>query len=464
MYLPTQFPVACHTDNIGPGSTFVAVKGMQKDGVDFIPAALRNGAGKIVIEQETVLNTALLRLLEQHNACLVRVSNTRRALAELSAAALNFPAKKLKLIGITGTKGKTTTTYILEHILRNAGFKTARISTVKNSICGIELHTNLTTPHPDYLHIFFDACVKKNVEFVVMEVAAQAISLERVHGLEFDGLVFTNFSQEHGEFYPTIEHYFASKMKLFDQIKISAPILINGDDVSLCAINKKKTTFGFANDVAIAAQLIEAQKAITITIDGTLLSCSNLCGNFNAYNLLAAGAMANQVGVDWNAIANAIASFSYVPGRFEGYKLPNGARCFIDYAHNPSSFEALFSTVRSMTNHLIVVFGAGGDRDKTKRPVMGNIAAQWADVIILTADNPRSEDPQDIINQIIAGIEQSQQKKVMCELDRKKAIELAYQHTKPSSIILLLGKGPDEYQLIGGQKFYFSEREIIQSL
>lgn len=464
MQLPQIYPVTCHTDHVGPGSTFVAVKGMKQNGTDFVPLALQKGANKIVIEASETIDQELNALIKFYDAALIRVVDARRALAELSAQALNFPARKLKIIGITGTKGKTTTTYLLEHILRFAGFNTARISTVKNSILGIELDTNLTTPHPDYLHIFFDQCVKENVEYVVMEVAAQAISLDRVYGLEFDGIIFTNFGQEHGEFYPTIEQYFAAKVALLNQNKPNGFILINSDDLWLQKITAPALTFGFTNAADFKASHNKVASGISLTINKTIINCPNLFGPFNAYNILAASVMANKIGITWDTIAQAVNQFTCVPGRLEYYALRNGARCFIDYAHNPSSFKALFSALRSMTDNLIVVFGAGGDRDKTKRPIMGKIAAEWCDLIILTSDNPRSEDPQDIINDILIGIADNTKKKILCQLDREQAIKVAYENSHNSSIIALLGKGPDEYQLIKNNKFYFSEREIIHTL
>lgn len=225
--MPMVFPVACHTDNIGRGSTFVAVKGQREDGIIHIPRALELGATTIVVAGDAELSLEVVDLIHKAGATLLRVANTRQSLAQLSAQAYGFPARKLKIIGVTGTKGKSSTVFMLEHILKKAGHQTALMSTVRNSIKNTVFKASLTTPHPDYVHAFLHQCVQEDVEYVVMEVAAQGLSLHRVDGILFEAVLFTNFDREHGEFYDTMEDYFAAKAVLFEQVKPGAPRLSN---------------------------------------------------------------------------------------------------------------------------------------------------------------------------------------------------------------------------------------------
>lgn len=434
---PKIYPVACHTDNVGPGSTFIAIKGMAFDGVDYIMLAMQKGATKIVVARDVHF---------QHDDIeVVHVDDTRRALAELSAQAHDYSARKLKLIAITGTKGKTTSTFLLEHILRVAGYKTALLSTVKNSINGVDLPTKLTTQQPDYLHVFFDLCVEQGVEFVVMEVAAQAFSLQRVYGLQFDAAIFTNFSKEHGEFYATMDDYFAAKKQILSYLKEDAPLLLNKDDQRV-------------------ANLATEYDGSVFFDQQHVYSCSALIGGFNQYNIAGVTECAAKLGLQSEQIQKALDSFVGVPGRLEKYELPNGALGIVDYAHNPSSYEAVLSELRKQTQHLIVVFGCGGDRDASRRPVMGSIASHYADCVVLTSDNPRSEDPATIVRDICAGITEVEQRKIIIELDRERAIQKAYELSRAGSIIALLGKGPDEYQIIKGVTTFFSDKMVLQSL
>jgi UDP-N-acetylmuramyl-tripeptide synthetase len=471
--LPTTFTVTCHTDHVGPNSTFVVIKGYSHDGVDYILTALEKGATTVVIQQDVVLPDVVVQAIASHNARIERVADTRLALATLSAAALGHPAHKLKIIGITGTKGKTTSSFVLEHILRSAGHATALVSTVYNMINGQRFPMNLTTPQPDYLQVFLHECVKAGVEYVVMEVAAQALSLHRTHGIMFDGIIFTNLDCEHAEFYPTMDDYFAAKSRIFAQCKPQAPQLINVDDERCASLQEHyKNIIGFgitSGNAHLKAEVLGSVKdgiQFTTTLNGQTytFACPSLIGMFNVYNVLGVVGLAVKLGISPDIIGNALHAFKKVPGRLEQYHMPNGSRCIIDYAHNPSSYQAVLSTLRTLTPHLIVVFGCGGNRDKSKRPLMGAIATELADLVVLTSDNPRSENPIDIIVDIQQGIATEHKYKVICELDREQAIKKAYQLSKDGSIIVLLGKGPDEYQMVGTVKTPFSESGIIKSL
>ena len=266
---PLHFPVACHTDNVGPGSTFVAIQGMSLDGVQFIPEAIKRGATTIVLEHNAILPTAIAETMQKNAVRIERVDNARLALAQLSAHAAGYPAKKLRIIGITGTKGKTTTTFLLEHLFKTAGYKTALISSIKNSINGNDLPTPFATPLPDYLHQFLSQCVNHDVEIVLMEVAAQAVSLHRVEGIEFDGLIFTNFSLEHLEFYASMETYFDAKSTLFKQATSHAPLLINADDTygqTLLAAYPDAFSFGMTAGSTFKGNILSTSSELALHI------------------------------------------------------------------------------------------------------------------------------------------------------------------------------------------------------
>lgn len=459
---PEIYPVACHTNNVGSQTTFVAIKGQHQDGVDYIGKALELGARSIVVQRDVCVTENILAMIDAHQATIYYVDNARIALAQLSAAALGYPAKKLRIIGITGTKGKTSTAFLLEHVLRCAGFKTALMGTVKNMINGQEVPHGLTTPQPDFLHQFFACCVDQNVDYVVMEVAAQALSLHRLDGVAFDMALCTNFSQEHGEFYASMEDYFDAKKRIFDHLKPGASVLVNADD-TWC---KSLLSYAQAQGYSLGEHYGQMPVSITYHHNNQAhdIACPALIGKFNCYNVLAAVTTAHELGVSMNDIQRYVFSFQGVPGRMERYGMSNGAQVIIDYAHTPSSFSAVLSVLRTLTDHLIVVFGCGGNRDANKRPIMGDIAAQYGDLVFITTDNPRSENPQAIVDQIYNGIPLRTRHKVVQELDREHAIVEAYRLSQSGSIIALLGKGPDEYQLIAGVKHVFSEKSIILKL
>lgn len=492
------YPVACHTDNISKGSIFVAIKGMQFNGINYIPQALQKGASKIVIDNLDELDEDVIKLIDLHKAKLIKVDNCRQALSNLTAQAYNYPADKLNIIGVTGTKGKTTCVYLMHHILAAAGFKVALISGVKNIINGKEYKTELTTPHPDYLHTFFNVCVENQVQFVVMEASAQGFSLNRLDDVKFNGGIFTNFDLEHSEFYNSMNDYFNAKHQMIKHLKPNAPFVVNVDNSwgkkflgtfdSLCSLSmtgiRKNETISslvlpetvrpeYPSKTDVSKDRFHYYFSITkndstglefnINNQNKILSFSapSLVGTFNAYNLAGVVSLALQMDIPVRAIKRALLNFKYVPGRMERYNLKNNSIAIIDYAHNPSSFEQILPTLKSMTNNLIVVFGCGGSRDKTKRPIMGDIASTIADKVIITSDNPRFEKLEDIIENIYCGVKEQNKNKVEIISKRDQAIEHAYKISTENSIIAILGKGPDEYEMIGNEKFYFSDKETI---
>jgi UDP-N-acetylmuramoyl-L-alanyl-D-glutamate--2,6-diaminopimelate ligase len=462
----SSLPVTCHTDFVTHGSTFVAIPGTKLDGTAFIPEALRKGATTIVVERTQQLSSEMRQEIERAHAQLVVVDNARAALAQLSAQAHNFPAERLKIFGITGTKGKTTSTWLLEHVLRTAGYTTALISTVCNKINGVRYDTALTTPQPDYIEAFLHECVTRNIDYVIIESAAQAFTLHRLDHITFDAAIFTNFSLEHSEFYATQDAYFAAKLQILSHLKNDGIVYVNGDDEKLASLHADKIhSFGMSDHVDYQAEDVQTNKdGISCILNDYHFSSDKLFGIYNLYNMLGVTCIARQFGIPDCIINEGLQTFSGVPGRMQETVKHNGVRFIIDYAHNPASFTALLTSLAQRTEHLIVLFGAGGDRGHERRPLMGAIAAQYAQMVILTTDNPRSENPDAIIRDIIAGIPQEFMHKVIIEHDRKKAIEVAYSIAQPHSIIALLGKGPDEYQLVHGVKTHFSEQEIINSL
>lgn len=458
--LPEIWPVTCHSDYVGPESTFVAIKGMQYDGKDYIKQAVKKGASTIVIAQHVQLSVELKQLLDEKNVTITRVENTRKALAHLSAQAYNYPAQNLIIVGITGTKGKTTTAHLMHHVLHEVGIKAALISTVENRINDTIFMAPLTTPQPDYLHMFMHVCIKQGITHLVMEAAAQALSLHRLDGILFHIGIFTNFAHEHLEFYPNLDEYFKAKCQLLDQLKAKAPLIVNADDAQY-----SKLTSQYSNIIPFRLKQLEALlfvPKIIFVYHKQLICTPQLMGTFNVYNILAALHALEYLDIPLKHSALALKSFTGIKGRLQRHELPNGAICYVDYAHTPDSYQQVLSLLRNLTHKLIVVFGSGGGRDRLKRPIMGSIASRYADHIVLTSDNPRHEDPQMIVLDIMTGIDMQQ--KVHIELDRARAVEYAYTLSNKESIIALLGKGPDEFQCIGNKRYFFSDTQTVNNL
>lgn len=471
MLFSTTYPVTCDTQHVGPGSTFIAIKGFKEDGALYIQQAIQKGATTIIVDKSQTIPA-----LPAHIKTII-VEDTRKALASYAAQALDNPAKKLKFIGITGTAGKTTTTYLVNHILEQAGYKTALMGSIKNKINDKEEESSLTSPSADYIQMFLSECVKQKIDYVIMEVSSHSIALSRVFGIEFDAIGFTNLSPEHMDFHPTLDDYFQTKASLFHQLKNTGVAVINSDNnwgtkaISYFSSNNLKqevVSFGISlNSQANQHYHFELKQnnihGIAIASEKfSDLTCPALFGSYNAYNIYMATLINLKIGIPIKAIANALLTFPGVPGRLQVHTLKNGAKAFVDFAHKPGAFEEVLKTLRPLSNHLIVVFGCGGNRDKTKRPVMGKLAAQYADFVIVSDDNPRDEDRQAIAHDILAGIPQEKMHNVATELDRKKAITLAVQKAQPNSIIALLGKGHENYYLINGKKFHLDDLEEIK--
>ena len=475
----TTFPVTSHSDYVTTDSTFVVIKGQKEDGSAYIQKALERGASTIVMEVGTELSHDLEALIAKHGAHVEYVGNTRKALAYLSAEAAGHPAKKLKLFGVGGTKGKTTTVSMLAHLLKTFGKKVAFISTAlvsldtgKNELAEFDCTGTLTTPQPDYVHQFLKLCVDKGVEYVVLEVAAQAHTFFRLEDIEFEGVIFTNLDREHGELYPCMEQYFSEKQKLFTHVKSQGAVLINADDLygqRLLEAYPSAKSFGVTTTADYDATLLSD----TLTEQEALVECpkaSFVCtyqgfpGLYNLSNIIGAVGLLAERGFPIEELAEEMISFPLVPGRLEMQQLVNGAIAVIDYAHTASSFEQVLSLMRPRTEHLIVVFGAGGGKDVDKRSAMGEVASRLADVVIVTDDNPRFEDPVIITTEIVSGVKVEHAHKVTVLHDRHAAIEKAYAVSHAGSIVMLLGKGPDDVQIVNGERLFFSEKQVLEQI
>lgn len=445
-------------------SVFVAIKGFKTDGHKFIMDAINNGAVAVVVEDdkhvpdELILRSQIAKIL---------VQNSRKALAELSKGLFNDPSSKLKLIGVTGTNGKTTTTYILKHILQQAKYKTGLIGTIANYIGERKIDSKLTTPEANDLNLFFNDMIEQKCSHAVMEVSSHSLVLNRVYGLDFSVAIFTNITSDHLDFHNTFEEYFRAKKIMFDYLSANSFAIINADDSNSNNIVKdskaKIVSYGISQNSEYQI------KNISYDLNGTQFTITHnrldyniqtsLIGTFNAYNAAAAFAAAKCLGVDENEIVKSIKTAPQVPGRFE--VIGKGRKkVIVDYSHTADSLEKALQAIREIVknnNQVVSVFGCGGDRDKTKRPVMGKIASELSDKVFITSDNPRTENPFAIIDDIKKGI--SGNNFVVIE-NREEAIKQAIKTSSDDAVVLIAGKGHENYQEINGARNHFSDQEI----
>ncbi|HHY42378.1 MAG TPA: UDP-N-acetylmuramoyl-L-alanyl-D-glutamate--2,6-diaminopimelate ligase [Thermoanaerobacterales bacterium] len=438
------------------GALFVAVTGDNFDGHDFIPEVIKRGANAVIGEKPVSL---------AKDKTYIRVNDSRKALAISSAWFYGFPGDKLRLIGVTGTSGKTTTTYLIRAMLEEVGATSGVIGTIRNIIKDRELPTSFTTPGSLKLNELFSQMVEQNVEYVVMEVSSHSLKLHRVEGLTFEVGVFTNLTQDHLDFHKTLEDYFWSKQKLFKQSKQA---VINIDDKSgtrlLDIIDIPATTYGIENPAHLMAQNIrQTMEGVYYDLvyqDEKYPVFYGVPGRFSVYNSLSALAVGITLGFPIDSLINALKKVKGVPGRFEPVENDKGFTVLVDYAHKPDSLKNVLLTIKEFCKgNIITVFGCGGDRDREKRPIMGKIATELSDYTIITSDNPRSEDPEAIIRQIESGVVGRNYQKIT---DRRKAIQQALLMAKKGDTVLIAGKGHETYQIIGDKKLHFDDKEVVK--
>ncbi|MBP3801156.1 MAG: UDP-N-acetylmuramoyl-L-alanyl-D-glutamate--2,6-diaminopimelate ligase [Clostridia bacterium] len=453
---------------VKPGYLFIAIKGFSVDGHQFVASAIENGAKAVIVEEGCDLKNLKLT----SDITVIMAPNTRKALAITSANFYDNPSRKFKLIGVTGTKGKTTTTFMIKEILEKAGKRVGLVGTIATYINGKLLkESDRTTPESLELQQIFNKMAEEKVEYVVMEVSSQSLKLHRVDGCEFDIVLFTNFSEDHisEKEHPDMQDYFNSKMKLFEMCKTG---IVNVDDLYGAKIpklfpNSEITTYGidnFANlnarDITITNSFADFRAKISDKNERVKVG---IPGRFSIYNALAAISVTKKLGVSSEVIKEALLEVR-VPGRSELVDNKLELPIMIDYAHSPESLENILQAVKGYTRgRVISVFGCGGDRDSGKRPIMGEISGRVADFTIITSDNPRTEDPQKIVDQIEEGIKKTKGNyKVI--VDRVEAIKEAIKMANKRDLIVLAGKGHEPYQEINGVKHPFDERIIVKDL
>jgi UDP-N-acetylmuramoyl-L-alanyl-D-glutamate--2,6-diaminopimelate ligase len=447
-------------------SVFVAIKGFKTDGHKFISEAINKGAIAIVVENDSSIPDALVSHLQ---IAKIVVIDGRIALAELSKAFYKDATSKLKLIGITGTNGKTTTSFIVKNILQNAGYKTGLIGTIANYIGEKKIDSKLTTPESNDLNHFLLEMLEDECSYAVMEVSSHSLVLNRVYGLKFSAAIFSNITSDHLDFHQSFEEYFKAKKILFDNLSADSIAVINSDDknsiniVSDCIA--KTITYGITIDSDYQI------KNINYNLSGTSFTiCKNgidynlqtsLVGTFNTYNAASAFAVAHSIGIEPDIIVKGINSIPQVPGRFE--IIGSGTKkVIVDYSHTADSLEKALQAIREIVkdkNQIITVFGCGGDRDKTKRPDMGRIATELSNYVYITSDNPRTENPYSIIDDIKIGITKNN---FTVEESREEAIAAAIKNSNSNAVILVAGKGHENYQEINGVRNHFSDQEVAK--
>ena len=455
--------VAYDSRRAGPGSVFVAMRGERADGNDFVPEAVRNGATAIVSEREAVFDTAW-----------VRVASPRVALADLAARFFGYPTRELCLVGITGTNGKTTTAHLVEAILGADGKSAALIGTIGHRGPGFRDQASLTTPEAPDLERWFRGTVEAGGTHAVMEVSSHAIAMKRVWGLEFDAAVFTNLSGEHLDFHGGMEEYFATKRQVFGGFGAPPPGLavVNRDDAYgerlLDCGNEKVMTFGLdpgADVLPLNAELDwNGIRARFRTPRGDLDVSSGLLGRLNLLNVAAAVAVCVGLGIRDDAIRSGIRALHGVPGRFERVDRGQAFAVIVDYAHTDDALMKLLTAAREITpGRLLLVFGAGGERDTSKRRRMGQVAGRHSDLAIVTSDNPRGEDPARISRMIEEGLER-ESGNYSSVPDRRSAIREALRGARPGDTVVIAGKGHEDYQIVGTERLGFDDRDVAREL
>jgi UDP-N-acetylmuramoyl-L-alanyl-D-glutamate--2,6-diaminopimelate ligase len=447
---------------VRPMALFVAVKGLQSDGHSFIAKAIELGAAAVVCQE--------LPEKLQESIVYVQVSDTSKALGIMAANFYENPSEKMKVLAVTGTNGKTTVATLLFRLYRSMGHKCGLLSTVVNRINEIEIPSTHTTPDAVALNDLLARMQREGCTHVFMEASSHALHQNRMAGVKIDGAIFTNLTHDHLDYHGSMNEYIKAKKILFDQLGTNAYAVVNADDryhdalVSACKARVR--TYALHTMADYKAKLIEnTLEGLQLNIDRFELH-SPLIGEFNAYNLTAVFAAAVELRTDATTVLVHLSALGAPEGRFQHIRKTDGTIAIVDYAHTPDALENVLNTIQSVRGQeeIISIVGCGGDRDRAKRPVMAAIAANKSDRVIITSDNPRSEDPKSIIQEMMAELDPIQKKKVLSVTDRREAIEVACSLAKPGDIILIAGKGHEKYQEISGVKHPFDDLQIITEL
>ena len=453
--------------NVKKDTLFIAINGTTVNGHQFIEKAISLGAVAIVCE--------VLPVQLNENITYIKVKDTSYALGVIACNYFDNPSEKIKLVGVTGTNGKTTTVTLLFNLFKSLGYSVGLLSTVQNKINNTVIQSTHTTPDALSLNELLNEMVKQGCEYAFMEVSSHAVVQNRIAGINFTGAVFTNITHDHLDYHKTFEEYIKAKKRFFDMLSNSAFALVNKDDrngiIMLQNTKANRYTYSLQSITDFKCKIIENH------LNGLLLNINNqevwvkLIGTFNAYNVLAVYAVAILLKQDKTNTLTALSNLNSVEGRFQYLKSAGGVIGIVDYAHTPDALKNVLEKIKDIrtgNEQVITLVGCGGDRDVAKRPVMAAIACEYSDKVILTSDNPRSEDPEEILNQMQKGVSPVDVKKTMRITDRKEAIKTACQFSKPGDIILIAGKGHEKYQEIKGVKHDFDDfktlKETIQTL
>ncbi|HBX50499.1 MAG: UDP-N-acetylmuramoyl-L-alanyl-D-glutamate--2,6-diaminopimelate ligase [Bacteroidetes bacterium RIFOXYA12_FULL_35_11] len=445
---------------IQKNNLFIAVSGTTTDGHSFISKSIESGAIAIVCEQipENIHNTVTY----------IQVENCSDVLGKIASNYFDNPSSKIQLVGITGTNGKTTTATLSYQLAKHLGYKCGLLSTVKNYIDNQAIDATHTTPDAIQINFLLNEMVHAGCDYCFMEVSSHAIVQNRISGLTFKGAVFTNITHDHLDYHKTFEEYLKAKKLFFDKLQADAFALVNIDDrngkIMMQNTSAKKLTYALMSLSDFRCRITESLfDGMQLQFDGNDV-WTRLIGTFNAYNLLAIYGTAILLGHNKNEVLQGLSKLTTVDGRFEYIRTKNDITAIVDYAHTPDALVNVLKTINEIRNgqgRLFTVVGAGGNRDRTKRPVMGKVCSEMSDKVILTSDNPRNEIPENIIEEIFAGVEIHNKRKTIKITDRKEAIIAACSMCERGDILLVAGKGHENYQEIKGEKHHFNDKEII---
>lgn len=476
--------ITSDSNQVKQGSVFVAIKGQQSDGHAFIKSALNSGATMVVVENLPKEAKPLsFDLHEIEGALALRVQSSREFLDKALHVFYGEPSLEMICIGVTGTNGKTTVTHLIEHILSEQNVAVAVMGTIDHHIGTKKFQTNLTTPSPEILHSRLREFVSAGAKALAMEVSSHALDQRRADSVSFDVAVFTNLSRDHLDYHATMEDYFQTKQRLFDDVmwksrKSHRVSVINIDDDFgrriRIAPQTEKITYGTKNSDVRFLVLTRSLEYSEIEIsykDTKYKILSHMVGDHNAYNIAAAFGVACALGLDLDAATKTLSTFKGVAGRLERISNTRELYIYVDYAHTDDALKNVLESLKNLRDRvspnskIYTVFGCGGERDKGKRPMMANVAQTFSDLVVVTSDNPRSEEPLTIISDILGGFTPNYKSySVKVEPDRKKAIALALKLSKPKDIVLIAGKGHEDYQIIGKEKRHFSDVETVREI